>query len=143
MGDISVNGAQVQMIYPDRAEAYDQIAAETLTGGAACYLTSAGKQGLADANASGKEQCTGVMIPNVASGVGAGQGFTLLRRGHVAGFDLSGLAYGALVYLSDTPGKLADAASATKTVRVGRVVALPDSSLTKALYIDADWSQNF
>ena len=143
MPDLTLTAAHVQMIYPDRAEAYDAIAAETLTGGAACYQTSAGKQALADANAAGKEQVRGIMIPRVTSGVGANQAFTLLKRGHVAGFDLSGLAYDALVYLSDTAGKLSDTASATKTVRVGRVVALPDSALTKALYIDADWSQNF
>jgi hypothetical protein len=41
-------------------------------------------------------------------------------------------------YLSDTAGTLADAAG-TMSVNAGRVVALPDASASKVLYVEADW----
>lgn len=50
-----------------------------------------------------------------------GLGLTFLRKGYFDGFDLSGLAYDALVYLSDTDGALADSPG-TKAIAVGRVV---------------------
>jgi hypothetical protein len=43
----------------------------------------------------------------------------------VAGFDLSSLAYDALVYLSDTPGKLSTAAGSHSSI-AGRVAAMTD-----------------
>ena len=138
MADISVTAAQVGLVFPERAEVYTFVAAETITAGQAVYLNSSGKVGLADANTSGKEQFRGIAL----NGGGAGQSISVLKAGHVYGFDLSGMAYDAIAYLSDTAGSLADAASATKTVYAGRVVPMSDSDLTKVLYIDADWRTN-
>lgn len=134
MADISVSADQVSIVDPAQAEIHDQIAAESVTRGAALSITSAGKAGLADANAAGKQQFRGISLGKG----GAGQGVSLLKRGKVAGFDLAGLAYDAPVYLSDTAGRLADTAG-TLSVMVGRVVALTDSDRTKVLYIEADW----
>lgn len=134
MADITVSADQVSIVDPAQAEIHDQIAAESLTRGAALYITSAGKAGLADANAAGKQQFRGISLGKG----GAGQGVSLLKRGKVAGFDLSSLAYDAPVYLSDTAGRLADTPG-TLSVIVGRVVAQTDSDRTKVLYIDADW----
>ena len=134
MADINLNADQIAIVDPAQAEIHDQIAAESVTRGAALHITSAGKAGLADANAAGKQQFRGISLGKG----GAGQGISLLKRGKVAGFDLSALAYDAPVYLSDTVGRLADTAG-TLSVLVGRVVALTDSDRTKVLYIEADW----
>ena len=50
----------------------------------------------------------------------AGEAATAIAKGEVAGFDLSGLNFGAAVYASDTDKTLADAAGTVSTV-VGRV----------------------
>lgn len=51
----------------------------------------------------------------------AGEYVTGVRKGKIAGFDLSGLNFSAAVYLSDTDKTLADAAGTVSTV-VGRVI---------------------
>lgn len=61
---------------------------------------------------------------------GIGQATALLSAGEVGGFDLSGLAYGALVYLND--GVIGTTAG-THSVVVGRVVASAVQDSTGAL----------
>lgn len=135
MADIALTAAAIA---PARPLDYSTliipvIADEAVTIGQTAYLnTSTGKYGVCDANAAGKQQFAGVFMNSAA----AGQQADLLIRGFVSGFTISSLAYGALAYQSDTAGALADAAG-TMTVRCGRVLPLPDSSLTKALWIDA------
>lgn len=133
MADIAVTAAQVAVLFPHTAEVYSFIAAETITAGQAVYFTSAGKAGVADANASGKQQVRGIAL----NGAGAGQAVDVVKRGHVAGFTLG--TYNTLVYLSDNAGALADAAG-TVSAAVGRIVALSDSALSKALYVDLSWT---
>lgn len=133
MSDITVTAAKVGAIFPDKAEIYDFIAGATITAGQPVYVASTGKVSPADANASGKEQVRGIAL----NGGGAGQAISVLKKGHVSGFTLSG-AYDSIAYLSDTVGALADAAG-TMSVPVGRVVPLSDASLTKVLYVDARW----
>lgn len=133
MADIAVTAAQVAVLFPHTAEVYSFIAAETITAGQAVYFTSAGKAGVADANASGKQQVRGIAL----NGAGAGQAVDVVKRGHVAGFTLG--TYNTLVYLSDNAGELADAAG-TVSAAVGRIVALSDSALSKALYVDLSWT---
>lgn len=134
MSDITVTAANVAAIRPldPGTIIVPVILAETATAGQLAYLASSGKYGLADANGSGKQQFRGVFL----TGGAAGQVADMLIRGYVAGYTVSGLAYDALVYLSDTAGAFADAAG-TMTVRCGRVVPLTDNSLTKVLWIDA------
>lgn len=115
-------------------DGFDMIAAVTLTNGQAVRQNTSGKAALADADAgSGAERFKGLAL----TGVGAGQGVSVISRGAVYGFDLSSLAYDALVYVSNTAGALADTPSTTNPMPVGRVMALPDSNLTKVLFIDA------
>lgn len=68
-----------------------------------------------------------------------GEGVTVIQKGIIAGFDLSGLNFGATVYLSDTTGVLADA-QGTVNKPVGRVVPvygqLPGSTPMKALLVE-------
>jgi len=134
MADITVTAAQVAACFPDKAEIIDMIAAETITAGQAIFQDTNGKANLADANASGEQQFRGIAL----NGGGAGQAISVLKRGHVYGFTVSGMNCDAIAYLSDTAGALADA-HGTMTVNAGRVTALTDASLTKVLYIDADW----
>lgn len=134
MTDIVSTAAQVAPIYPDKAEIYDFVAAAAITAGQAVYLTSSGTVNLADANGSGTLQFRGIALQTV----GTGQGVSVLKRGHCSGFTVSSVAYDAPLYVSNTAGALADAAGGT-TINAGRVVPMSDSSLTKVVYIDADW----
>ena len=134
MADIAVTTAQVAALFPDKAEIVDMIAVEAITAGQAVYQDTNGKAGVADANASGKQQFRGIAL----NAAGAGQAVSVLIRGHVAGFTVSGMNGDALAYLSDTVGRIADA-NGTMTVNVGRVTCLTDGNLTKVLYICADW----
>lgn len=134
MTDIALTAAQIAAVYPEKAEIFTMIAAETITAGQAVFLDSNGKAQLADANGSGEQQIRGIAL----TGGGAGDAISILKRGHVYGFTISGLAYDAIVYLSDTVGALADAGG-TLTVNVGRVVSMPDNSLTKVLFVECDW----
>ena len=137
MADIALTAAQIAPVFPQEAEIFDMIAAVAITQGQAVYENSAGKAALADGNAgSGAEQFRGIAL----NAAGAGQAVSVLKRGHVYGFTITGLAYDAVAYLSDTAGALADTPSTTNIVRAGRVMALPDANLTKVLYIDAQWS---
>lgn len=69
--------------------------------------------------------------------ISAGEAGTFIWDGSVAGFDLSGLQYGAQVFLSVNPGALADTDGAAGGP-VGRVLPMSDRDLTKVLYIKAD-----
>lgn len=133
MADITVTAAQVGVVFPAEAEIVNVVLAEAVTVGQALYVNSSGTYGLADANASGKQQFRGIAL----EGGGAGQGISMLKRGTLYGFTLSG-AYDSLAYLSDTAGALADAAG-TMTVNAGRVAPMSDNDKTKVLYVEADW----
>jgi hypothetical protein len=62
----------------------------------------------------------------------AGQPVTVIKKGVIDGFDLSGLAYDAPVYLSDTDGAL-DTAAGTVPIVVGRVIPASGQTLGTAL----------
>lgn len=131
MADITRTKAKVAVLFPDEAEIYSFIAAAAIEAGQPLYLTTAGKVNLADANGSGTDTFFGLALESV----GANAAVSVLKRGHVAGFTLSG-AYGSAVYVSNTAGELADAAGGTSLL-VGHVVPMSDPSLTKVLYINA------
>ncbi len=132
MTDLLVTEKQVAPVFPQKAEIYSFIASEALKAGDVVYLVaSTGKVAKADANGSGGENdFLGVAMQTV----GAGQVVSILTRGHVAGFDVSGLDYGATVYLSDTAGLLADSAGTT-VLLAGCVLPLSDKDRTKILFI--------
>lgn len=137
MADIVRTKAKIAVIFPDTAEIFDTIAAETIEAGQPLYLASTGKFGLADANVAGKQQFRGVALNDA----GAGQAVSVLKCGHVAGYTLGG-AYDSIVYLSDTVGELSTTAG-TMVVNVGRVVPLSDADLTKVLFVCADWLRSW
>lgn len=139
MADLTVTAAQVAPVFPDDARIRSYIAAVAITAGQAVYRTSAGKADLADANGSGTLQFRGIALESVA----AGQPVSVIEDGEVYGFTLSGVAYDGKVYVSNTAGALADAAGGS-TIVAGRCNNLTDGSLTKVLYVRAqylvDWS---
>lgn len=134
MSDITVTAANVAAMYPAQAEIYDRVAAVAVTAGQVLYLNSSGKVDLYDSNGSGTLQPEGIAL----NSAGAGQGVSVLKRGFVNGFTISSLAYNAALYGSNTAGALADAAGSSSVI-LGRVKAVSDSSVTKALYIDMPW----
>lgn len=134
MTDLSIASTGIREVFAEKNDTFRMIAAEAITAGQPVYQTSAGKAGVADANASGKQQVRGIALYDAA----AGEAVSVLRRGYIAGYDLSGVSYDGAVYLSDTAGKLADAAG-TMTVNVGRVEApLCDPDLTKVLFVGGE-----
>lgn len=107
------------------------IAGANLEAGHACYIDPAtGDFLLADATAAATAGVKGI----AGSKATTGQGETLLFNGEMDGFDLSALAFGAAVYLSETPGALADAVPATAgalTTRVGTVINVGGDKVLK------------
>jgi hypothetical protein len=135
MADLTVTAAQVAQAYAKsgKAEIYDVVAGATITAGQPVYIDSNGDAQLTDASAAGTAQVAGIAL----NGGGAGQAISVIHHGCIYGFDLSGIAYWGLAYLSDTAGTLADGVG-TVTVPVGRVVPLSDSDRTKVLFVDID-----
>lgn len=134
MADLTIGTNGISLVHSNEAEIVDMIAAEAIVAGQPVYQTNAGKSGIADANAAGKQQFRGIALKDTP----AGKACPVLKRGYLAGYALSGVAYDGPVYLSDTVGKLADGAG-TMTVICGRVAAMTDPDLTKILYVEADW----
>lgn len=138
---IALTAAQISMVDPIKDHPHNYIAGVALTRGVPVYVDgTTGKLGIADGNGSGTKQVRGITLD--AGGVGAG--IRVLADGDVYGYDLSGLAYDAPVYLSDTAGSL-DTAAGTVTVIVGRVAPMSDQALTKVLRVQtmiskADWA---
>src|SRR5262245_18032662 len=135
MADLTLTAAQIAPVFPHSAldNTYDIVAAVAITTGQVIRQNTSGKGALSDANAgSGAEKAIGLAL----GAGGIGQGISYLQQGRVYGFDLSGLTYGALVYLSDTAGVLADTPSTTNSVPIGRVVPLSNSDLTKVLELN-------
>lgn len=112
------------------------VAAEAIAAGAPVRIDTTGGT-FTNANATGADEARAYGI--AAKSVGPGEAVTAIRVGVLDGFDLSGLDYDQDVYLSDTDGRLADAAG-TVNRKVGRVVpgtaqVLGDSP-DKLLYVD-------
>lgn len=134
MAIITSVAAQVAPVFPAAAEVYDFIAAEAITAGQPVYIVgTTGRVGRADADATGRQSFAGLALRSAS----AGQAVSVLKRGHVAGFNVT-QANWSLVYVSNTEGALDDVAGAVE-IRVGRVVALPDSAGTKVIYVEAEW----
>ena len=136
--DIALTAAQVEPIFPLQAEIYSFIAASTITKGQVVYMTTAGTVAPADANGAGLQQARGIAL----NAAGAGQAVSVLKRGHVAGFTVSGLNASVPLFLSDTVGCLYDT-NGTMTVPVGIVVCLSDKDATKVFYADFRWGPNW
>jgi len=140
MADITVTAARVALVDPLKAEVHSVIAAEAITAGQVVFIDNTGKAQLADADAAGEAQARGIAL----NAAGIGMAVDIVKRGKVAGFTLTDQAYSAPVFLSNTTGALADAASAGGiTVPVGIVMPLTDRDRTKVLYADFRWGADW
>jgi len=122
MADLTYTEAQVSLTYvnPSHAETYNVRLAEAVEAGQVLYQLASGLWGLADANAAGKHRARAIALESA----GSGSTISVVARGVLDGYDLSGMDYDDPVYLSDTAGDLADAAGTTEVV-VGVVWSLP------------------
>lgn len=129
-----------------RVRLIEEGGSDTIPGSAAigpgvpCYADANGKAAPGDASVAGTAGVIGINLsPKLTA---ANMPAHLLRRGKLALYDaaganiLDGLAYGALVYLSDTTGRFADAAG-TVSVVCGRVIPLWDQA-TPTKVLDTD-----
>jgi hypothetical protein len=133
MADIALDTTRsVNLVFVENAEIRDFKILEELTVGQVAYIAASGKAGVADANDAGKQQARGLVVKRIGNTV------SLLKRGYVSGFVLTGQAYDCQIFLSNTAGAMGDSAGAM-SVPVGRVSNLNNDSLTKILYVDFDW----
>lgn len=139
MADIALTTAQIAVLDQANADIFTIQPSLTITPGQVVSFNSSGLGILADANGAGViAQARGICLERA----GVNQGCGILRRGTISGFTLTGLAYGAKVYLSDTAGALADAAG-TLSVPIGQVVPTSDITPEKVLYVDFDWVDGY
>jgi hypothetical protein len=93
-------------------------AVEAIVAGQSVRIdTSTGKFTKANGTTAAEKRAYGMALKTVA----AGQPVTAVRKGVVDGYDLSGLAYDADVYLSDTDGMPADAAGTVER-KIAKVI---------------------
>lgn len=98
-------------------------AGEALVAGAAVRVdTSTGRFTNANATTAPEARLYGIATRSVPSGLPV----TAVRRGVLSGWTLEG-SYDADVYLSDTDGRLADAAG-TVSKKVGRILPVPSGA---------------
>jgi hypothetical protein len=113
-----------------------QVAGEAITAGMAVRYDTNGRFTKANATSATEGAAYGVAWNTVA----AGGRVTAIRQGVMDGWELDALAFGALVQLSNTDGRLDSGGTPTGTYRVGMVVPIPANQLgdtpDKALLID-------
>lgn len=134
MAVIAKVAADVRSTHPASAKIFGAIAGADIAPGDLITFNASGKAVLADANATGLKAPRGMALTYGSVGY---PGISYLMEGFVAGFDLSGRAFGDAVFLSDTPGAIEETASATTTVLVGTVQQIPSGDTpTKVLYVN-------
>ncbi len=99
------------------------VAAEAILAGQAVRIDTTGKFTLAKGTDATEAAIYGIATRTVA----AGEAVTAVRKGVLDGLNISGDAYWAAIYLSDTDGTLAQGAGTVSTI-VGRVI--PGTSTT-------------
>lgn len=95
------------------------ISGELIVAGAPVYIDpTTGRVFNSDANVAGKNVVYGIASIGVGS---AGLAVTVIKVGTLDGYNLDAVPFGASIFVSDTAGRLADAAG-TLSLPVGRVV---------------------
>lgn len=122
MAAVTVTAAKVGVAFPASARIRSAVGGAALSGGNSAYIDTGGLAQLCTSADATHGQFAGIAIPAKNSGFacGVGQACNLLQWGEVEGFDLSGVAFGALIYVADD-GTYATTAG-TKTVPIGKVV---------------------
>jgi Uncharacterized conserved protein (DUF2190) len=135
MADIAAP-TTVAPVLDTEPETHTYIAAVAITVGQVLYQNSSGKAAKAKADATSTSDVIGIAL----NSADAGKPVTVLQRGSLSGFDLSGVAYNGHVWLSAaTVALLATAVTVTSTqvvVPIGKCIAMSDgSNLTKVLFV--------
>jgi hypothetical protein len=136
MADLTVTAARIAPVNETQYVAKTYIAGAAITAGQPVYLATTGKVSPARANATGTiNGYVGIAL----NGGAAGDAIEVIKSGSVYGYDLSGMAYGAKVYVSSaTAGALQDTivtGTGNFVVATGVVVPMSDPSLTKVLWV--------
>jgi hypothetical protein len=138
MAEVALTAALVEPIFPLQAEIYSFMAASDVAKGEVVYMLAAGTVAPADADGAGLQQARGIAL----NAAGAGQAVSVLKRGHVAGYTVSGLNAGIPLYLSDVIGDLSTTVG-TMTVPCAIVVTMTDKDATKVVYADFRWGPDW
>lgn len=139
MAAVTYTTAQVAPLDCCNTEIFPAVAGETVAAGDVIAFNTSGLAVKADADGSAPlPQARGIAL----NAAGTGQAVSILKRGVCAGFSVSGLAYGAKLYMSGTAGVVSDA-SVSSLGPIGQVVPLPDSSATKVAYFEFDWIDGY
>jgi hypothetical protein len=116
------------MTMPNPADQKSLPAAEAITAGAGVRLdTTNGRWTNSNASTAAEARTWGVAMRTVV----AGENLTAVRNCILDGYDLSALAYDQAVFVSNTDGRLADAAGTVSAI-AGRVVPGPATTLGTA-----------
>ena len=135
MADFALTAADIRPALDQGAEIVDYVCGVTITKGQVVYVVAAGTLALADANDAGLLQAIGIALHN---GV-AGDSISVMKKGYLYGYTIT-QDRGTHVWLSNTVGKLADAAGGVAQP-VGRIANLPDKpNYTKIMYVEFGWS---
>jgi len=125
MADLSLVMADVCATVGIPADQKTLVASEDLAAGTVVRIiqsgTNAGKWAKADATSYENANAYGIVLKTVV----AGQPVTAVRKGYIDGFDLSDVDYWTGVYLSNTPGVLADTAG---TIQKAVAAVVPSNS---------------
>lgn len=129
MADIAKKATGVRIVRGGHGDGnqVEGVAGIDLSAGDAIIIDGAtGNLVRANASVAGTNKCKGL----VASNVKAGYGVTALFNGEMDGFNLSALAYGQDVFLSNTAGAIGDVAGTT-SVKVGTVISVNGDKILK------------
>ena len=136
MTDIVVTEKRVALLIPQRSETYSAVAGEALTAGDVVCFNTAGNVVKADASAEATAKAAGT----VTASANSGDAISILKNGPMTGYTVSGLANGAVLYVSDTAGKLSDTPG-TWEYAVASVFPKTDPSRTKEIFVECDWTK--
>lgn len=122
MADLALlANANVGAVYKRTAVIRSCLAGEAIAEGDLVVYNSSDKVVKADASVAGTAEAIGVAL----DAVGTDQVTSVIFNGEVAGFDLSSIDAGTVLFVSDTAGKIADAAG-TVSKRVGKVTVVTE-----------------
>lgn len=134
MADIALDTA-------DKVEVVESIiqmtlpAGEAIEAGAAVRIDTSGNFTNANGTTTTENRIYGIATRSVPSGMAV----TAIRKGVLDGFNVSGMAFDAVVYLSDTDGTLGTTAGTVSTI-VGRIIpgtaSLLGATKDKLLFVD-------
>ena len=136
--EVTVTAAYVALVDPLKARVKSYLAGATITKGQLVAMETDGTIDPASGAAADylSQQVVGVAL----NGGGAGQAIDVCEDGELAGFTVSGLNCGALLYAHDTAG-IISTTNGTHTAYVGRVSALADKDTTNVVRIQTIFAE--